>query len=82
MNIVVPNDLVQMTRMSPQELKQELAVVLFQKDKLTLGQAAQLAELSQLRFQYLLASRAIPIHYDIEDFEQDLVALRKLGRIV
>lgn len=35
-----------------------------------------------VRFQHLLASRAIPVHYDIEDFEQDLVALRKLGRIV
>ena len=81
MNVVVSNELVQATRMSQQELKQELAVVLFQKDKLTLGQAAQLAEMSPLRFQYLLTSRAIPVHYDIEDFEQDLVALRQLGRI-
>ncbi|MFQ5485977.1 MAG: UPF0175 family protein, partial [Desulfobacterales bacterium] len=46
--------------MSDEEIKQEIAVMLFQKEKLTLGQAAYLAEMSQLQFQHLLTSRHNP----------------------
>lgn len=67
--------------MSEAELKQELAVLLFQKDKLTLGQASRLACMSQMQFQHLLASRQIPVHYDVTEFEEDLKTLRKLGQV-
>lgn len=43
-----------------------------QKEKITLGQASQLAQMNQLQFQHLLASREIPINYAIEDLETDL----------
>jgi predicted HTH domain antitoxin len=46
--------------MSAGELKQELAVLLFQREKLTLGQASRLAEMTPVQFQHLLASRHIP----------------------
>lgn len=49
-------------------------------DRLTLGQASRLAEMDRLRFQQLLASRDIPVHYEIEDFEADLATLRGLAR--
>lgn len=49
------------------KLKQEIAVMLFQNYKLTLGQASKLADMSQYQFQHLLASGKIPIHYGIED---------------
>ncbi len=62
-------------RMSEDELKQELAIILFQKDKLTLGQASTLAGMDQLRFQHLLASRKIPVHYDTAELEKDLKTL-------
>jgi predicted HTH domain antitoxin len=78
MNLIIPDELTQATRMSAAELKQELAVLLFAKDKLTLGQASQLAEMSQWQFQHLLASRQIPAHYDVADLEADLDALRSL----
>jgi predicted HTH domain antitoxin len=67
--------------MSEAELKQEIAVMLFQKEKLTLGQASNLAEMNQFQFQNLLASRQIPLHYDLEDLDADLKTLRKLGRL-
>jgi len=67
--------------MTPEELRQEIAVLLFQKDKLTLGQASQLAGINWLQFQHLLASRQIPIHYDVVEFEEDLKTLRELGRL-
>jgi predicted HTH domain antitoxin len=67
--------------MSDAELLQELAIVLFQKEKLTFGQASRLARMPQLEFQRLLGSRQIPIHYDVAEFEEDLATLRSLGQL-
>lgn len=75
MIIVIPDDIFMAIRMSEDELKQELAIILFQKDKLTLGQASTLAGMDQLRFQHLLASRKIPVHYDTAELEKDLKTL-------
>lgn len=69
------------THMTPQELLQEIAVMLFEKGKLTLAQASELAQLTRFQFQHLLASLNIPIHYDVEEFEEDLATLKKLGRL-
>ncbi|HKZ82885.1 MAG TPA: UPF0175 family protein [Anaerolineae bacterium] len=81
MSVVIPDEILHATHMSADELLQELAVLLYQKEKLTLGQASQLAGLSRLRFQFLLASRQIPIHYDVVEFEADLKTLREMGRL-
>jgi predicted HTH domain antitoxin len=81
MNIVIPDEILQTASMSEAELMQEIAVMLFQKEKLTLGQASNLAGMNQLAFQHLLASRQISVHYDVEDFEADLKTLRELGRL-
>lgn len=79
MSVTIPDEILQTARMSEEELRQELAALLFQKDRLTLGQASRLAGMDLLRFQHLLASRGIPVHYDVEEFEQDLSTLRSLG---
>ena len=79
MGLVIPAEIVQATRMTEAELAQEIAVFPFQKGKLTLGQAGRLAGMSQ--FQYLLASRQIPVHCDVAEFEEDLKTLRELGRL-
>jgi len=81
MGLVVPDEIVQATRMSEEELRCELAVMLFQKEKLSLGKASQLAGLTRLGFQHLLASRQVSVHYDVTDFEQDLKTLKELGRL-
>ena len=59
-------------------MKAELALALFQRERLTLGQAALLAGLPQLDFQRLLASRQIPLHYGLEEMEQDLERAKRL----
>ena len=79
MSLVIPNEIIHTTRMTEAELMQEIAIMLFQKEKLTLGQASRLAQVSQLQFQFLLASRQIPIHYDVAEFEADLRTLQELG---
>ena len=60
------------------EMRTELAVVLYQKRKLSMGKAAKLAGIPRIQFQFLLASREIPVNYDVEDLKQDLETLRQL----
>ena len=43
MSVVISDETLQAARMSASELKQEIAILLFQKNKLTLGQASRLA---------------------------------------
>ena len=63
--------------MTEDELRCEIAVLLFQRERLSLAKAAELAEMDRLQFQHLLASRRIPVHYDVADFDQDLRAWAK-----
>jgi predicted HTH domain antitoxin len=81
MNIIIPDEVLASTRMTETEMKQEIAVMLFQKEKLTLAQASRLAGMNRIAFQHLLASRQIPVHYNVEDFEQDIKNLREMGRL-
>jgi predicted HTH domain antitoxin len=81
MSLVIPDEIFHASRLSERELKVEIAVMLFEKEKLTLGQASRLATMNRLEFQHLLASRRIPVHYDVADFEQDLDTLGELGRL-
>lgn len=45
---------------------------------MTLGQASELAGQHQIEFQRELAKRDIPIHYGMEELEQDLRTLELL----
>ncbi len=81
MNIVIPDQILAVTRMTESELKQEIAVMLFEKEKLTLAQASRLAKMNRIAFQHLLASRQIPVHYSVDDLEQDIKTLQEMGRL-
>jgi len=66
---------------SEPEVKQELALALFQQERLTLAQASRLAEMPQLTFQALLAERQIPVHYGVQEFREDLRTIRQTDRL-
>jgi predicted HTH domain antitoxin len=76
MKQLIPDDIFEATGMSEQEIKTEIAIHLFQLEKLTLSQASRLADLSRLQFQHLLSSREISTHYGVDDFEKDLECLK------
>jgi predicted HTH domain antitoxin len=80
MSVLIPDEILHTIHMTTTEFMGEIAILLYQKDKLTLGQASQLAGISQLQFQFLLASRRIPIHYDIPEFEADLKTIKSLNQ--
>ncbi len=48
MSIVIPDDILQAARMTAEELRQELAILLFQKEKLTLEQASRFAMMGRV----------------------------------
>lgn len=67
--------------MTEQEIKQELALSLYQQHKVSLAKAASIAGLTRIEFQHLLASRGIYIHYTEEMLEEDIRNLRALGEL-
>jgi predicted HTH domain antitoxin len=75
MSIIISDEVLQTTQMSEAELLTEIAIMLFQKEKFTLGQASRFAKINQLQFQRLLASRQIPLHYDIAELREDVKSL-------
>ena len=72
MSVVISDEVFQTVQMSEAELLQEIAVMLFQQERFTLGQASRFALMNQLQFQRLLASRQIPLHYDIAELREDV----------
>ena len=81
MILTIPDEILMATRMSEQEIRQELAILLFSKEKLTLAQAARLAGMPNLAFQQLASSRGLTVHYDVAEFEEDMKTLKELGRL-
>ena len=67
----VPDPILQQAGVSPSEILLKLAILLFQEDRISLGQASKLADLHMVEFQKELARRNIPIHYGQEDYQND-----------
>jgi len=79
MPVIIDDSVLIAAHLDESELKRELAIALFERERLTLGQASLLAGVDQLAFQGFLAERKIPIHYDVEELREDLATLRRLG---
>ena len=77
MTIPLPAELEQ--QISPAEAALHLAVGLFADDRVTLGQAAAIAGISQPAFLGELGKRRIPIHYGAQELEQDIATVKELA---
>jgi predicted HTH domain antitoxin len=76
MALVITDEVLQKTNLSEKELLTDIACYLYEKKKLSMGKAKELAGLNQLQFQAALAEREIDIHYSITDLQQDLDNLK------
>jgi predicted HTH domain antitoxin len=76
----VSQDVLDSARITPSELKVEIAVHLYAQGRLSIGKARELAGMALWDFRQLLASRRISPHYDEADLQEDVVTLRELGR--
>ncbi|MBE9230244.1 UPF0175 family protein [Cuspidothrix issatschenkoi LEGE 03284] len=72
MSLVISEDIVQASGLSEKELVLELIIFLFQRKKISIGKASELAQMPLLQFQNELAIRNINIHYDDTDLDVDL----------
>ena len=59
-------------RLSPESTVLHLAIGLFVAEEATLGQAAEVAGLSQTEFLRELGRHRIPIHYGAEELAEDI----------
>jgi len=76
MNIMLPAELE--SQISPEEAALHLALGLFADEKVTLGQAAAVAGISQPAFLQELGKRKIPVHYGVEELEQDIATVKRM----
>lgn len=74
----VPQDILDSARLTPGQLKVELAVSLYAQGRLSIGKARELAGMSLWEFRHLLTSRRIPAHYDLDDLQDDLETLKTI----
>lgn len=60
---------------SPDKVSREvaklLALELFREDAVSLGRAAELCGVSQAEFMQYAADREVPLHYSLDDLDQD-----------
>ena len=79
--IELPSDILLTINESEEELKKRikisLAIQLYIQQKVTIGKAAQIAELSRLQFETLLSENKIPISsLELEDVLKDIEKLK------
>ena len=58
-----------------EDAKLKIALLFFQAEWYSLGKASAFAELHPTQFQQELANRQIPVHYDRNDYKQDMKTL-------
>ncbi len=78
--VLIEDSILEAANMSEQELKVELAVLLYAQNRLSFGQARKLAGMSYFDFEKLLFDREIPAHYDVDEFKEDLKTIEKMRR--
>ncbi len=62
--LLVQDEYIKATGFTEDELKLEIAIMLFEKEKLSLRKAAAMAGQHWLNFMKELDKREIPLHYD------------------
>ena len=75
----IAEDILQLSGMNEQQLREELALWLYSKGKLSMGKAAKFCNTNSIEFAALMAKHNVDLNYSVEDFEQDLQTIEKLG---
>ncbi|MEH2409671.1 UPF0175 family protein [Nostoc sp.] len=79
MSVVIPDDILQSTKMTEDELKLEIAIMLYKQEKISIGKARAWTRLTVIEFQHELAKRGLCINYDVEDLQADVKTLQSMG---
>ena len=79
--VELPQEILESARLTVPEVKVELALHLYARNRLSIGKARELAGMHLWEFRQLLASRRIPPHYDETDLADDIAVLREIGQL-
>lgn len=82
-SIEIPEELVRAAGWSSENLTSEavalLALELYREDKISLGRAAELCQMAVERFMEFSARHDVPLHYGVQDLEEDRRTIERLG---
>ncbi|HXS56273.1 MAG TPA: UPF0175 family protein [Hanamia sp.] len=77
--LLLENDIEKIEEISDSELKLEIAILLYEKDQISLRKAAKMAGLSWINFSEILGERNIPtVKMTDEDFEREIRTVNSL----
>jgi len=79
MSITIPDDILYATKMTEDELRLEIAIMLYKQEKISSGKVRTWTGLTVIEFQHELAKRGLCINYDVEDFQSDIKTLQLMG---
>jgi predicted HTH domain antitoxin len=81
--VEIPAELVRAAGWNSENLSAEAAAVLalelYRQDKVSLGRAAELCQMSIEQFMEFAARHNVPLHYGADDIEEDRRTLERLG---
>ncbi len=78
--LVIDNKIFEWANLAESQLLEDIAIMLYQKRKLTFGQAAQLAKMNYAEFQFLLGRNRVPINYDVPELLEDIETIKQLNK--
>ena len=82
-SVEIPSELVSAAGLDARNLSVEtaglLALELYREDKVSLGRAAELCQMSVEQFMEFAAQHNVPLHYGSEELDEDRRTLERLG---
>jgi predicted HTH domain antitoxin len=78
LNLEIPAEVLTAAHMSLDEVRVELAITLFRRERLSVGRAAELAKMPLGDFLTVLAARKIGPHMDADEAMRDAAMLAEM----
>ena len=76
--LVIENEILEAAHITENELRIELAIMLYSKGRLSYAQARALSALSRIAFDDLLFEQGVPTDFTVEYLRNDAQTLEKL----
>ena len=82
-SVEIPTELVLAAGLDTSNLSAEtarlLALELYREDRVSLGRACELCQMAVEQFMEFAAQHKVPLHYGVEELEEDRRTLERLG---
>ncbi len=79
MTLTIPAERLGDVALSERDAVVDIAIGLYKRDQVSLGRAAEIADMSSVELLTELGRRHIPVNYDADDLRADLKTLKKLS---